>query len=187
MTAPDKRRPLPALVVIAALTLLTALVWFRVLHRGTGAHEAATTPSPTPTLSAPGALPKPGAIDVIVVNASGRNGLARAVTKLLDTDGFQMSTQANDGAQYFGSESIKSTSEIRYGPTGLAGATTLSYYVPGACLLPVKSASAQVILALGLKYKSLASAAAATAAIAKADTPRPSASPSPPSSPAPAC
>ena len=32
------RRPLPALIALLALTLLTALVWWRVLHRGGSSH-----------------------------------------------------------------------------------------------------------------------------------------------------
>lgn len=43
MTAPERRRPLPALAFIAALSVLTALVWFRVLHRNDGTGVAGAT------------------------------------------------------------------------------------------------------------------------------------------------
>ena len=40
MTAPPQRRPLPAVVFIAILTVLTAIVWVRVLGDDAGAGSA---------------------------------------------------------------------------------------------------------------------------------------------------
>ena len=40
MTAPQHRRPLPAVVFIGALTILTAIVWVRVLDRGTASGDS---------------------------------------------------------------------------------------------------------------------------------------------------
>jgi hypothetical protein len=166
MTASDKRRPLPALVVIAALTLLTALVWFRVLHRGTGTHVTATKPCPTPSASTPSVLPQPQLVTLIVLNSTTKNGLAAGAKKVLLKDGFKVSQSTNDGAAYGGHGSLPGVGEIRYGPSAKAAATVLSYYIPGATLVATDSSSTSVILSLGTKYTAPAPAASVSAALA---------------------
>ncbi|HLY33447.1 MAG TPA: hypothetical protein VKQ07_02840, partial [Jatrophihabitantaceae bacterium] len=67
MTEAPRRRPLPALICLAALTLLTALVWWRVLHRDSGSAKAAPTCTPTATAQI---LPKPSAVTLSVLNST---------------------------------------------------------------------------------------------------------------------
>jgi hypothetical protein len=168
MTAPDKRRPLPALVVIAALTLLTALVWFRVLHRGTGTHEIITKPCPTPTVTAPSVLPKPSLVTLIVLNSTTRNHLAAGAKQALVKDGFKVSLAGNDATAYGGHGALPGIGEIRYGPSAKAAATVLSYYVPGATMVATDSSATSVILSLGARYIAPAPAASVSAALASA-------------------
>lgn len=189
MTAPDRRRPLPALVAIAALTLLTALVWFRVLHRSNAQATATNSTCPTPTVSAPApsALPKPGLVTLVVLNSTERNGLAGGVRTVLLKDGFQIPSQAaGDGTQYGGHGLITGVGEIRFGPSERVAAALVSYYLPGATLVQTDASGATVIVSLGQAFVSVASPAAVTAAIAAAHqhvtSPAPSPTPVPSSS-----
>ncbi|MCW2494616.1 LytR C-terminal domain-containing protein [Jatrophihabitans sp.] len=182
MTAPDKRRPLPALVVIAALTLLTALVWFRVLHRSDAAAHpaAANTPCPTPSATAPPrALPKPSAVTLVVLNSTSRSGLAAGAKKTLVADGFKVSQVANDATTYGGHGEITGVAEIRFGPSERAAAALLGYYVPGAKAVQTDSSAATVILSLGAKYTAILAPAKASAAISSATAHSTIAAPSP--------
>src|ERR1700735_5311564 len=91
MTSPPTRRPLPALVFLVALSLLTALVWWRVLNRGDSSQSAGARPSCSPsTHAAPvvTVLPRPNTISVQVLNSTDRNGIAKAAQSALSHDGF---------------------------------------------------------------------------------------------------
>ena len=87
------RRPLPALIALFALLLLTALVWWRVMNRDSHKDAAQPTcPTPTPTESAD-TLPAPAAVTVQVLNGTfktkkPRSGIAGKVSTALEKDGF---------------------------------------------------------------------------------------------------
>lgn len=138
------RRPLPALAFLLALSLLTALVWWRVFHRDDGggvqARQTCTAQPGTP-------LPEPATVTVIVLNGTDRAGLAGQASAALGADGFVMGEAGNEPT------AVASAAEIRFGPTGLPGATLLSYYVPNAVLVPIPArADATVDVALGAKF-----------------------------------
>lgn len=167
MTSPTKRRPLPALVFLLALSLLAALVWWRVLHRDSG--HAETKPTTCSTTQAPKQLPQPQAISVTVLNSTKRNGIAGIARAALVKDGFQVpAAAANDQASLGGHGVLAGVAEIRYGPTAADGAKLLAYYFPGAQLVATKSTDSTVVLSLGAKYTSVATAAAVAQAL-KAD------------------
>ena len=172
MTAPERRRPLPALVAIAALTLLTALVWFRVLHRGADATETKPKQStshsqcPSPTVAASSSLPKQQLVTLIVLNSTTRGGLAATVRKALIADGFKIPAQAvNDGSTYGGHGLIPGVAEIRFGPSQRLAAALVAYYLPGSTMVQTDSSAPSVIVSLGAKFKALTSQTAATAAM----------------------
>src|SRR5690348_13233861 len=104
------RRPLPALVALLALLLLTALVWWRVLNRGTGnGPEAAggathsVCPTPTPTRTATRAtLPAPADVTVWVLNATRRSGIAGKAQATLVRDGFHAAKAASNDHKHLG-------------------------------------------------------------------------------------
>lgn len=163
MTSPTKRRPLPALVCLLALCLLTALVWWRVINRDSS--SADSTPTCPTTQSTAKQLPEPQAISVTVLNATKRNGIAGIARAALLKDGFQIpAAAANDTAGTV----IPQTAEIRYGPTGADGAKLLAYYFPGAKLIATQAADSTVVVSLGAKYTSVA-AKTTVAATLKAD------------------
>ncbi|MGH8963497.1 MAG: LytR C-terminal domain-containing protein [Jatrophihabitantaceae bacterium] len=166
MTSATKRRPLPALVFLLALCLLTALVWWRVLHRDAG--HAQTKPT-CPTTQAPKQLPEPQAISVTVLNSTTRNGIAGTARRLLISDGFQIPAAAANDEKPLGYHGVlPGVGEIRYGPTATDGAKLLTYYLPGAKLVATKSTDSTVVVSLGLKYKTVTTSANVTKAL-KAD------------------
>jgi hypothetical protein len=165
MTAPERRRPLPALAFIGALSLLTALVWFRVLHRSDGTppqtsstHSACPSPSASSsTPAAPTVLPVPGKVSVVVLNSTNRNGIAGKTTKVLRKDGFNTGKATDDSDSYGGHGLIKTVGEIRYAANQLPSATLLSYYFPQAKMVGTDSSGPTVYVALGAKFKKVAS------------------------------
>ncbi|HET8582255.1 MAG TPA: LytR C-terminal domain-containing protein [Jatrophihabitans sp.] len=175
------RRPVPALVALAALLLLTGLVWWRVLNRGTSGATAAHCPTPSPSTSAPvtATLPAPTSINLTVLNSTNRTGIAGKARAALVADGFKVPAAAGNDTAFH--NKIPGVAEIRYGPAAKQAASVVLYYVPGAKLVPNASKTSTVVVSLGAKYRSIATPAAAAAAM-KAAGVRTSA---PPSSPAP--
>jgi hypothetical protein len=160
MTAPERRRPLPALAFIGALCLLTAIVWFRVIHRS----GSAATPKPTCTSSsAPPTktvtvVPHERKVTVLMLNSTNRKGIAGDTKKALIKRGFKITEPpANDGTTYGGHGLIRGVAEIRYGPSSLAAATLLRLYLPHAVLKATDASSHTVIISLGAKFKQVAS------------------------------
>lgn len=151
------RRPLPALISLIALLLLTGLVWWRVLHRDSG-NSASPTPCPSSSTSATVTLPAPSDITVIVLNSTSRSGIAARARTLLAQDGFNVPALAkNDSAAK--RNKIRSTAEIRFGPRGRSAATLLRYYFPGATMVAQKFTSSTVVVSLGARYTSVAASA----------------------------
>jgi cytoskeletal protein RodZ len=163
VAAPSARRPLPALVFLLGLSLLTALVWWRVIHRA----DAQSAPSSAPTTCAakPSAtvLPQPSRVTLQVLNSTERQGLAATTKTALAKLGFVVPTVANDGSGL-----IPGVAEIRYGPTGLAAAKLVAYYLPGATLVNTNRTDSQVVVSLGQKFTTVATATAAKAAMVAA-------------------
>jgi hypothetical protein len=163
MTDPPTRRPLPALVFLLALTLLTGLVWWRVLHRGNSQPVAAKqtcTSQPTQNV-----LPRPASVTVAVLNSTQRAGIAAAAQKALAKDGFTTpDSPANDTGPL-----IPGVAEVRYGSGELLAATLVSYYFPGSKLVALNAAAdTDVVVSLGSAYRAVATPAAVQAALVAA-------------------
>lgn len=182
MTNPTKRRPLPALVFLVALTLLTALVWWRVLNRDSGASSA--TSDCTPPAVTTKVLPAPATVTVTVLNSTDRTGLAATVAGGLTKRGFAVAGYGNDSAR----TSVAGVAEIRFPADRRDAATLLGYYFPGATLVPVTTATdGKVVVALGRKYTRLPTASAITAALTKDNAAIGSATRTTPAGPSPSC
>ena len=179
MASTAQRRPLPAVLSLLALLLLTGLVWWRVINRSSGhTSDSASKPACPSASSSTQTLPAPATITVQVLNATTKKGVAGKARAAFIADGFKSPSAAgNDVTKKI--NKIKSPGEIRYGPTGKAGASLVRYYLPGAALVATKSKNATVVVALGTAYRGVASQAAVTAALKKAGlaagTPSPSA------------
>jgi hypothetical protein len=171
MSVSTTRRPLPALVFLLVLSVLTAIVWWRVLHRPSASSSPATSPVITtaPLTCTPGGtgvrLPAPNAVTVVVLNGANRDQLATQVTAQLKARGFR--TGKADNAPSI----LSGTAEIQFSTATKAGATLLSYYVPGARLVPGGSTGNSITLVLGTGFKALAAQATVNKAVAKAGKP----------------
>jgi LytR cell envelope-related transcriptional attenuator len=180
------KRPLPALVSLLALLLLTALVWWRVLHRSDGHDHAATCPSPTKTVATGVTLPAPGSVTVAMLNSTTRAGIASKARNTLIADGFKVpSDAANDSAKKL--NKITTTAEIRFGPTGKRAASLVRYYFPGATMVSTTAKSAVVVVSLGKKYHAVATPAAVKLALKGDKVAVASPSPTPTSSSSASC
>ncbi len=166
MSATTARRPLPAAAFLLVLFVLTAIVWWRVLHRP----DASSSTSPAPTSVAPvtcssgkktASLPAPSAVAVQVLNGAGRDLLATQVTTQLKARGFRTGTPDTAPSE------ITGTAQIQFGVSGKAAATLLSYYVPGAKLVPVSRTGTALTLVLGTGYRALAAQTTVNQALAK--------------------
>jgi hypothetical protein len=160
MTETRTRRPLPALIALLALTILTALVWWRVLNRDPGSSASAGSCPSGPTVTV---LPQPSTLTVSVLNSTTRTGLARTTAEALQKRGFSVGTVTND------TKRVAGVAEIRYSSDEKPGATLLTYYFPGATLVPLPSpATGKLVVSLGAKFKTLASTSGVTAAMTAA-------------------
>lgn len=145
------RRPLPALVFLLALLLLSGLVWWRVVHRVDSAHPTqAVSPTCTTRTTKPVALPSPKSVQVTVLNSTGKANLATTVSGQLRAKGFRIARVGNDP------KAVAGVAEIRYGPKAVAAARLTQIYLPGSTLVPNSGTSAGVVVSLGGKYTSLA-------------------------------
>jgi hypothetical protein len=171
MSVSTSRRPLPALGFLLALTVLTSIVWWRVLHR----HEADTATGPQTAASQRASCNSAGKQIVLpavknvsirtVLNASQRDGLAAKVRDDLRARGFGVVDVATD------TQPLDAVAQIRYGKAGKSAATLLSYYLTGATLAEANRADAAVDVVLGKKFTAVATPAAVTKAIAAAKKP----------------
>jgi hypothetical protein len=150
------RRPLPALISLLALLLLTAIVWWRVLHRDdSSAKQTAAKPCPSATASAPAptVLPAPRTIDVEVLNSTNRRGIATAARTAFIAGGFRSPRMAGNLKL---KRPITTTGQIRYSPAEKSAATLVSYYLPGSKLVATRTTQKRVVVVLGAKYQKLA-------------------------------
>lgn len=203
MTSPTRRRPLPALVFLLALCLLAALVWWRVLNRGsTNAGSPTAGCSTAAPTAAAGQLPNPATVTVLVVNSTDRAGIAGTARTALLAAGFSIPDAAKNDSQQYGGKGtpIPDVAEIRFGPDGDGGAHLLAYYLPGSKLVQTDAQGSTVIVSLGQKYQKVAAKEAVQAKLTTdkltvAPAPTKSASPtgsasasrSAPASPSPTC
>lgn len=168
MTTPKRRRPLPALVLLLALCVLAALVWWRVLNRDGTSADASPSCRPSAPSTVAGQLPNPASVRVLVLNSTDRSGLAGTARTALVTAGFAAPDPAgNDAVQYGGNgKAIAGVAEVRYGPAAEAGARLLAYYLPGAKLVERDTEGSTVVVALGEKFDKIATKDAVLARLA---------------------
>lgn len=159
MASTSVRRPLPAVIALAALLLLTAIVWWRVLNRDSGSEASPSCTTETPATAS---LPAPSLVTVQLLNSTDRRGIADKARATLVNDGFNSpDPAANDKPKV----KIPGVAQIRYGSKGRGGAKLLRYYFPKAKLVHTKSKTATVIVSLGARYQGVTSSSAVTAAL----------------------
>ncbi|MET0865787.1 MAG: LCP family protein [Nakamurella sp.] len=134
-----------------APAVFSALVNDQPLPGEPAATTAAETPAPesTPTTAAPtGEIVDPSAIDLAVVNLTGRSGVATETMGELNDIGFDISEDDLLAPQ----EQEQNAITVEYDPNNVAQALTVAAAVPTATLVPVAGLGTQVRLLLGSTY-----------------------------------
>lgn len=165
--SPSVRRPLPALIFLLALALLTALVWWRVIHRADG---TTSKPSSSPTKTCSSAplppstvVPANADVTVQVLNSTNKTGLAGTTGAALVKLGFkQAGTPGNDLTNR---APVAGVAELRFGPAGKTAADLLAFYFPGAVSVLDQRTGAVVDVALGAQFTAIATPDAVAAAM----------------------
>ncbi len=160
------RRPLPPLIFLLVLALVSGGVWWNVFRQDAelrAVQDAACAEAE----AAPQAL-DPATVSVRVYNASDQAGLAQSVADDLGARGFTIAEVANDRS----GREVTGVGEVRHGPSGKGTAAFVALYLPGAGLEQDIRATQQVDLVLGPDFvigESLATDDAVTAALAPAE------------------
>lgn len=151
--ARSRRNRRAAITIGVVIALLAATLYVAASY-----WQAPTkSPTATPTCSTGGIAPSQ--VTVNVYNATKRNGLGSATSKLVAARGFVIGTVSNDPMK----KAVAAPAEVRFGPAGETSAALVVALVPGA--VPVKDtrADASVDLVIGDAFKELAPAPTTTA------------------------
>jgi len=94
---------------------------------------------------------KPGDVTLNVYNSTSQGGLAAALARLLERQGFKVATTDNDPL----GKTITGIGEIRHGPSGTEAAIIVAGRFRGARLIQDDRADATVDLVIGAKFRNL--------------------------------
>jgi len=165
-----RRNFLPAILLFAALAVVTMTVWVVALNRPPDVQESAVCNLPPPPED-PNALPpklgeqqtRSEMIDVTpakladtkiqVLNASGRGGQAAEVAGALRDLGFAEPTAANDTV--YVNTRLDCVGQIRFGPAGRAAAAAVWLVAPCTELFQDQRSDDTVDLAIGTEFTEL--------------------------------
>lgn len=160
----QRRRQLPALILIGSLTLLVIMVWGRVFSGGADSAEAVKC---APALSGrvPGRAVPPDALDetdpvapsmikMTVFNGGGSRGKALLAAEELMSLGFNKANEPGNDP-FYDQRDLSCHGQIRFGEGGASAARTLSIVVPCAELVRDDRQDATVDLAIGEKFEDI--------------------------------
>lgn len=165
-----RRNFLPAIITLAALAVVTMLVWSIALNQSTDVAQAVVCnrpPAPAPGEPAPPPLgtqvsradmtevapAKLADTRIRVLNASGQGGQAAEVAGELRDLGFAQPEAANDAV--YASTRLACHGQIRFGPSGRAAAAAVWLVAPCAELFEDERPDAVVDLAIGTEFSEL--------------------------------
>jgi hypothetical protein len=174
-----RRNYRPAVILLAALTLVTGVIWVAALNRPADEHTtAACNPPPSPkdpnTPKLGDRLTRSSMIDVPpakladskirVLNASGQGGQAADVAGALRDLGFTQPTAAND--PLYNDVRLQCIGHIRFGQAGRASAAAVWLVAPCAELYQDQRTDDSVDLAIGTDFTAVAHSDDINAALA---------------------
>ena len=168
-----KRKPIPAIIIVALLAVAVVVVWTKVIAKGSDVNaliacapgSTQSTTSGTPKPPTPGTplaynaldkiAPEPAAdIKVQVYNATAQRGAALQVSTELTQDGFQVATPAND--PLYPNQDMTCRGQIRFGANGESAARTISMLVPCTQLVRDNRQDNSVDVAIGKTFTGVA-------------------------------
>ena len=172
-----RRRPLPALLVLALLVVASGFVWTRVFETVETTESATRCNPPGPAPVAPGA-PRPAQVPVgqmldrealdrtapvppkdirvRVLNANGEANQASLMSQELTDLGFAPGGDPDNDPVYPAYD-LNCHGQIRFGGAGAGAARTLSLMVPCAQLVRDDRPDSSLDLALGAKFDDIKS------------------------------
>ncbi|CAB4925162.1 unannotated protein [freshwater metagenome] len=170
-----RRRPVWAIVlfvVLGTIGLFGVGFALSVLLRGQSSPEAdepgavaasmAPLPCSTTMVTPAEVLPRTSRVTINVYNGTKRQGLAGETAQALAARGFLVKEVANDPE----GQKVAGVAEIRYGPKGAVAAQLLSFYLPGAEMLPDDRSKKVIDVVIGKQYSEVQGEAQVAAALA---------------------
>ncbi|WP_344681793.1 envelope integrity protein Cei [Saccharopolyspora taberi] len=176
-----RRRPLPALLVLVVLVVMSGFLWTRIFEAVPDVETATTCnpPSPRTTPPEPGEpeqaalgrmLPRnaldrtspipPQDIQVRVLNGNGERRQASLISNELNGLGFAKGGDPDNDPVYANYD-LNCHGQIRFGGAGVSAARTLSLIAPCAQLVRDERPDAGVDFALGSKFDDIKTTAEA--------------------------
>lgn len=161
-----KRKPIPAVIIVAMLLVTAIVVWVNVIHKADNINAAvACTPS-TVAAAASGqvlahdALDKvtpapPSAVKFRVYNGSSQRGAAQQVSIALTALGFQQAADPADDPLY-PQQNMACVGQLRFGANGQSAARTLSLVMPCTELIRDNRQDATVDVSVGKNFSAVA-------------------------------
>ncbi|SDC96625.1 envelope integrity protein Cei [Rhodococcus tukisamuensis] len=171
-----RRRALPVVALLGVLAVLGSVLWFRILTKDEvlSATVTCNLPQTPATLDPDAPAPQPlgakvnpdtmldvepaalSATRVRVFNANGERGQAAHVASQLSDYGFASAPDVQVGNDpVYVDQNMQCQGQIRFGPNGMAAASTLWLIEPCAELIQDERADDSVDLALGTYFREL--------------------------------
>lgn len=160
-----KRKPIPAIIIVALLGIAAVVVWVKVIHKADNVNAAISCPASTVASAANdqvlsySALDKvtpnaPSQIQYRVYNGGGQRGAATQAAIALTGLGFPQATTVSDDPLY-PQNNMKCVGQIRFGANGQSAARTLSLALPCTQLIKDNRQDATVDVAIGKNFSSV--------------------------------
>ncbi|HWC81603.1 MAG TPA: envelope integrity protein Cei [Pseudonocardiaceae bacterium] len=160
-----RRKPIPAIVIVALLLIAAVVVWIKVIHKADNVDQAIACPASTVAGAAGDqtlgytALDKvtpaaPNQIQYRVYNGSTQRGAANQAAIALTGLGFQQATTIADDPLY-PQQNMACVGQIRFGSNGQAAARTLSLVLPCTQLIKDNRQDSTVDVAIGKKFSTV--------------------------------
>lgn len=168
-----RRRPIPALIVLSALVVLSGFLWTQVFETSADIEAATRCNPPGPPTGAPKPTKSPDPIElgkmlprdalddttpapprdvpVQVLNGNGESMQATMIANELSSLGFAQGASPNNDPVYT-NYNLNCHGQIRFGGAGASAARTLSLVSPCAQLVRDGREDASVDLALGANF-----------------------------------
>ncbi len=172
---PKRRRPIWGILVLVALGMVALFVigfGISLLFRGesepvadssaSAMASAASEPCVTTMVIPAQILPVTSTVSINVYNSTNRVGLAGDTADVMRARGFIVKKVANDPK----TPKVAGVGEIRYGPKAEAAAQLLTYYLPGAELVPLGRTGKNVDFVVGKQFDAVTGDGEVAAAMA---------------------
>lgn len=157
----ERRRRGPVIALVAVLATIAVITWTSVLVNAAGPSRGRECPPPASgsvpgqalapdTLDATTPLPA-SAVKIRVLNAGGQRGQANLVAAQLGDLGFgEAAAPTND--PYYPDGDMDCTGQIRFGPAGESGASTVALVLPCAQLIRDDRTDDAIDVAVGTEF-----------------------------------